>query len=58
MEKHEEIDEFLLSLNPLQLEEYHEYVKMGFEFDVIKTWLNDYESYEFNKNAMPYLTSL
>ena len=58
MEKHEEVHEFLSSLNPLQLDEYNEYVKMGVEFDVIKTWLNDHESYEFNKNATPYLTIL
>ena len=31
---------------------------MGFEFDVIKTWLNDHESYEFNKVAKLYLTIL
>lgn len=58
MEKHEEVDEFLSSLNPLQLEEYNEHVKMGVEFDVIKTWLNDHESYEFNKDPTPYLTIL
>nr|XP_020189335.2 uncharacterized protein LOC109774990 [Aegilops tauschii subsp. strangulata] len=58
MEKHEEVDEFLSSLNPPQLDEYNEYVKVGFEFNVIKTWLNDYESYEFNKDAKPYLRIL
>ena len=58
MEKHDEVDEFLSSLNPLQLEEYNEHVKMGVGFDVIKTWLNDHESYEFNKDPTPYLTIL
>ena len=58
MENPEEADEFLLSLNPLQLDVYNEYVKMGYHFDVIKTWLNDYESYEFNKDPKPYLTIL
>ena len=58
MEKHEEVDEFLSSLNPLQLDVYNEYVKMGYQFNVIETWLNDYESYEFNKDAKTYLTIL
>ena len=58
MEKQEEVDEFLSSLNPLQLEVYNDHIKMGVEFDVIKTWLNDHESYEFNKDAKPYLTIL
>ena len=31
---------------------------MGYEFDAIKTWLNDHESYEFNKDPTPYLTIL
>nr|XP_045089557.1 myosin-1B-like [Aegilops tauschii subsp. strangulata] len=58
MEKHDDVDEFISSLNPLQLEEYNEHVKMGVGFDVIKTWLNDHESYEFNKDPTPYLTIL
>nr|XP_020154052.1 glutamic acid-rich protein-like [Aegilops tauschii subsp. strangulata] len=58
MEKHDEVDEFRSSLTPLQLEEYNEHVKMGVGFDVIKTWLNDHESYEFNKDPTPYLTIL
>ena len=31
---------------------------MGSNFDLIKTWLNKHESYEFNKNPKPYLTIL
>ena len=58
MEKHEEVDEFLSSLNPLQLDEYNEHVKMGSNFDLIKTWLTEHESYEFNKNPKPFLTIL
>ncbi|VAH73423.1 unnamed protein product [Triticum turgidum subsp. durum] len=58
MEKQEEVDEFFPSLNPLQLDVYNDHVKMDSKFDVIKTWLADHESYEFNKNPKPYLTIL
>jgi hypothetical protein len=56
--KHEEVDDFLLSLDPEQIKEYNLLTGWGYKFDEIKTTLIQHKDIEFNKKGTPYLASL
>ena len=49
MKKQEEVDEFLLSLNPEQLKEYNLLTGWGLKFNEIKTALINHVDMEFKK---------